>query len=547
MWQATVALTFLFTAATGVDPLIPSCLPQKTTVVSVSVEAGGSNYCSNTALHNTQLISQLLDQVQQGPIDERCQLATPRLQECIPVGQGQTNMTITATMTCDSPCVRYNSTLQSLSTLKENLIYLRTASQQQLSVDLNIGGVDIVMWFFVGRQSIVSSCQSNSTSSATKGILLCDCPLQCDKCGDGYYLPPMSSECQPCPQGTWRRAGLDYSSCVQCPPTTSTSSFGATAPTDCIAPVCSQGKVYSECGPVCPPTCTNPTPPSDCPTDCVPGCFCASNMVDYNGQCVLPSDCTSFTPPPPRPPTIIDTDITSGDIQLTIGYDIRVYQGVNITISCTPLVQEHPEGYIHWYSQLINPRAVIRDEQEVTLPDTSVELVVPSTSIPNFLQESFRCEVCVSSQCWSNNSIISVVTIPPPPPPTLPPPTLPPLSCPPWMIFKECGSACPPSCASTDLVCLSVCVAGCFCPDGLLEGNGTCVRPEDCSQSGSLDQPGTDACQLPQDPGPCRNMVTMFFYNPITFQCDQFEYGGCEGNDNRFISEQTCLDTCYSN
>ena len=76
--------------------------------------------------------------------------------------------------------------------------------------------------------------------------------------------------------------------------------------------VCSQGKVYSECGPVCPPTCTNPTPPSDCPTDCVPGCFCASNMVDYNGQCVLPSDCTSFTPPPPRPPTIIDTDITSG-------------------------------------------------------------------------------------------------------------------------------------------------------------------------------------------------------------------------------------------
>ena len=99
-----------------------------------------------------------------------------------------------------------------------------------------------------------------------------------------------------------------------------------------------------------------------------------------------------------------------GDIQLTIGYDIRVYQGVNITISCTPLVQEHPEGYIHWYSQLINPRAVIRDEQEVTLPDTSVELVVPSTSIPNFLQESFRCEVCVSSQCWSNNSIISVVS-----------------------------------------------------------------------------------------------------------------------------------------
>ena len=79
--------------------------------------------------------------------------------------------------------------------------------------------------------------------------------------------------------------------------------------------VCSQGKVYFECGPVCPATCTNPTPPNDCPSDCVQGCFCPSHMVDYNGQCVLLSDCSSFTPPPPRPPTIIDTNITSGEVR----------------------------------------------------------------------------------------------------------------------------------------------------------------------------------------------------------------------------------------
>ena len=109
--------------------------------------------------------------------------------------------------------------------------------------------------------------------------------------------------------------------------------------------------------------------------------------------------------------TPIPTDLLSphpGNIPLTIGYDIRVYEGVNITIDCSPLVQAHGGGNITWHSQLINPRAVIRNEPEQPLPDTSVELVVPSTSIPIFLQESFRCEVC-SSHCWSNNSIISVV------------------------------------------------------------------------------------------------------------------------------------------
>ena len=68
------------------------------------------------------------------------------------------------------------------------------------------------------------------------GISSPDCPAQCDKCGGGFYLPPMSSQCQSCPQGTWRQMGMDYTSCVQCPPNTDTLSFGASAPTDCVTP-----------------------------------------------------------------------------------------------------------------------------------------------------------------------------------------------------------------------------------------------------------------------------------------------------------------------
>ena len=117
--------------------------------------------------------------------------------------------------------------------------------------------------------------------------------------------------------------------------------------------------------------------------------------------------------------------IHSGEVPVTIGYDIWVYEGVNITIGCSPLVEQSPEGSIHWYTQLINPRAVIRNMQELPIPAVdTIQLVVPSTSIPNFLQVSFRCEVCTVSQCWSNNYIISVISnlhlfLPPPPPPPL--------------------------------------------------------------------------------------------------------------------------------
>ena len=75
---------------------------------------------------------------------------------------------------------------------------------------------------------------------------------------------------------------------------------------------CPRGMVYLSCGPVCPATCANPTPPEGCPTNCMTGCFCPPNTVEYYGECITLSNCTSFTPAPPRPPTIVDTNITSG-------------------------------------------------------------------------------------------------------------------------------------------------------------------------------------------------------------------------------------------
>lgn len=55
-----------------------------------------------------------------------------------------------------------------------------------------------------------------------------------------------------------------------------------------------------------------------------------------------------------------------------------------------------------------------------------------------------------------------------------------------------------------------------------------------------------DVCNQEQDSGPCGVWELKFYYNKNTRQCDQFYYGGCGGNGNRFSSENECQSICIS-
>lgn len=51
-------------------------------------------------------------------------------------------------------------------------------------------------------------------------------------------------------------------------------------------------------------------------------------------------------------------------------------------------------------------------------------------------------------------------------------------------------------------------------------------------------------CQMEPDPGHCSAELIKFFYDSTSQRCRQFIYGGCDGNQNNFVTEDDCLRTC---
>lgn len=60
-----------------------------------------------------------------------------------------------------------------------------------------------------------------------------------------------------------------------------------------------------------------------------------------------------------------------------------------------------------------------------------------------------------------------------------------------------------------------------------------------CNEDG-----GKEICELPPEAGPCEAYSEQFFYNSTSETCEQFVYGGCNGNANRFPTEKECQEMC---
>ncbi|KAK7505592.1 hypothetical protein BaRGS_00003337, partial [Batillaria attramentaria] len=69
-----------------------------------------------------------------------------------------------------------------------------------------------------------------------------------------------------------------------------------------------------------------------------------------------------------------------------------------------------------------------------------------------------------------------------------------------------------------------------------------------CAGGGGYIQPKSrEVCDLDPDGGPCRGYNILWYYDNAIRRCQQFIYGGCEGNGNQFKTEQECADLCVVN
>jgi len=63
-------------------------------------------------------------------------------------------------------------------------------------------------------------------------------------------------------------------------------------------------------------------------------------------------------------------------------------------------------------------------------------------------------------------------------------------------------------------------------------------------EGSSATNTGNDICSLQPIRGPCRARIPKFYYNPTSGTCEGFDYGGCQGNANRFDNKQSCTSRC---
>jgi hypothetical protein len=74
-----------------------------------------------------------------------------------------------------------------------------------------------------------------------------------------------------------------------------------------------------------------------------------------------------------------------------------------------------------------------------------------------------------------------------------------------------------------------------FCENRCLKGTGP-RRPSIAA--------GVDICGLPIDTGPCTEKKPAWYFNAEKGACTAFTYGGCEGNANRYETEEQCERQC---
>ncbi|GBN14230.1 hypothetical protein AVEN_113762-1, partial [Araneus ventricosus] len=222
--------------------------------------------------------------------------------------------------------------------------------------------------------------------------------------------------------------------------------------------LCRKDEVFLECS--CERTCCNGGRFVGCSASCKKGCFCKKGLVRHeDGRCIRLKDCKKEngenSPGPGSPP--VQCSIPKCDDDCSIDYSTKPCPTLPSPTNCKP------------------------DEQYYEC------IPICHGTCSAYLTKSYMyCKMACRSGCFCREGLYKTDDGRCVPASQCTAPNSPENACGENAEYRECGSACPPTCADSgrkNKVCTKQCVSGCFCKKGFVKNDrGVCVRPKECQQ-----------------------------------------------------------------
>uniref|UniRef100_A0A8C1IM78 Si:ch211-62a1.3 n=1 Tax=Cyprinus carpio TaxID=7962 RepID=A0A8C1IM78_CYPCA len=92
--------------------------------------------------------------------------------------------------------------------------------------------------------------------------------------------------------------------------------------------------------------------------------------------------------------------------------------------------------------------------------------------------------------------------------------------------------------------CMRFWYGGCGGNENRFLTEDECFKECVSTESENLQQDDSNVCQLILDAGTCSNFSVKWYFNIRSGECFQFWYGGCDGNSNRFNTQEECEIRC---